>query len=66
MTLREEIASDTARLLSERKAPDGDLRLVMALLIVAIFGTCIATNATEDMALAACYGAGFSPAECDR
>ena len=46
--------------------PDGDMRLVFALLIIATFGTCASVNATEDMALAACYEAGFSPGECDR
>lgn len=46
--------------------PDGDMRLVFALIIIASAGTCIATNATEDMALVACYEAGFAPEECDR
>lgn len=66
MTLREEIAADTERIVGERVAKEGDMRLVMALLIIAFFGTCATTNATEDMALAACYEAGFSPSECDR
>jgi hypothetical protein len=33
--------------------------------IVLMLATCVATNATEDMALATCYEAGHLPAECD-
>jgi hypothetical protein len=66
MTLRDEIASDTSRIVSEHKTDSADMRLVFALLVVAIFGTCAITNATEDSALAACYSAGFSPTECER
>lgn len=43
---------------------EGDMRLVWALLILMGFGTCMVTNATEDMALAECYRAGFGPKEC--
>jgi hypothetical protein len=36
----------------------------VCLIIAMMLGTCVATSATEDLALAACYEAGFSPSEC--
>jgi hypothetical protein len=51
---------------AETRGEHGDMRLIFALLILSIFGTCAITNATEDMALVACYEAGFSPSECER
>lgn len=36
------------------------------LVVIASLATCAIVNVSEDAALAACYGAGFSPAECER